>query len=262
MMSAIKFQQEGPVARISLNRPERRNALNYPVIDELLDVLESLTDDDSCRVVVISGEGSGFCSGDDMGGMGEPSGDRWKGKKASIAVLPQQALIRRLRTLPKPIIASIHGYALGMGLDMALACDLRVCTETTELGDPRTDRALYAATGITYQLPRIIGYGRALALMLMAERISGKEAERIGLVYKAVPETELSATVEGIVERLSKAATKSISVIKEQMAAQLDLPYDLAASHSIAIRNSYTLEDTQEGITAFFEKRAPRFTGQ
>ena len=93
--------------------------------------------------------------------------------------------------------------------------------------------------------------------MLMAERINGKEAERIGLVYKAVPETELSVAVEGIVEKLSKAATKSISVIKEQMAAQLDLQYDLAAYHSIAVRNSYTLEDTQEGITAFFEKRTP-----
>jgi enoyl-CoA hydratase/carnithine racemase len=99
-------------------------------------------------------------------------------------------------------------------------------------------------------------------MMLMAERISGKEAERIGLVYKAVPETELAVTVEGIVERLSKAATKSISVIKEQMAVQMDLPYDLAAYHSVATRNSYTLEDTQEGITAFFEKRAPCFTGQ
>ena len=98
--------------------------------------------------------------------------------------------------------------------------------------------------------------------MLMAERISGNEAERIGLVYKAVPETELSVTVEGIVERLSKAATKSISVIKEQLAAQLDLSYDLAARHSVAVRSSYTLEDTQEGITAFFEKRAPHFTGQ
>lgn len=261
-MSDIIFHREGPVVRISLNRPERRNALNYAVIDQLLDVLEPLTDDDDCRVVVINGEGSGFCSGDDMGGMGQPSDDRWRGKKASAAVLPQQTLIRTLRTLPKPVVVSIHGYALGMGLDMALACDLRVCTETAELGDPRTDRALYAATGITYQLPRIVGYGRALAMMLMAERISGKEAERIGLVYKAVPETELSVTVEGIIERLSKAATKSISVIKEQMMAQLDLPYDLAAGYSIAVRNSYTLEDTQEGITAFFEKRAPRFTGQ
>ena len=145
---------------------------------------------------------------------------------------------------------------------MALACDLKICTETAELGAPRTDRALYAATGITYQLPRAVGYGCALAMMLLAERISGKEAERIGLVYKAVPEEELTATVEGIVGKLATAATKSIAVIKEQMAVQMDLAYDLAARHSVAVRSSYSLKDTQEGITAFFEKRPPHFTGQ
>lgn len=261
-MPEVIVRRDGPVLRVSLNRPERRNALNYGVIDQLLDILEAVAGDDDCRVVVISGEGSGFCAGDDMGGMGQPTGVRWKGRKAAAAVLPQQTLIKTLRTLPKAVVASIHGYALGMGLDMALACDLRVCTETTQLGDPRAERALYAATGITYQLPRVVGYGRALAMMLMAERISGKEAERIGLVYKAVPEDELTATVEGIVGRLAKAATKSIAVIKEQMMAQLDLPYELAARHSVAVRSSYTLEDTQEGITAFFEKRAPHFTGR
>jgi enoyl-CoA hydratase/carnithine racemase len=261
-MSEVISRRDGAVLRVSLNRPERRNALNYAVIDQLLDVLEPVVTDDDCRVVVISGEGTGFCSGDDMGGMGQPTGERWKGRKAAAAVLPQQTLIKTLRTMPKPVVASIHGYALGMGLDMALACDLRVCTETAELGDPRTDRALYAATGITYQLPRAIGYGRALAMMIMAERISGKEAERIGLVYKAVPESKLAATVEGIVEKLTRAATKSIAVIKEQMAAQMDLTYELAARHSIAVRSSYTLEDTEEGVRAFFEKRPPRFTGR
>jgi len=261
-MAEVIVRRDGPVVRISLNRPERRNALTYDVIDLLIDALEPLADDDGCRVVVLSGEGSGFCSGDDMGGMGQPSSARWKGKKAGAAVLPQQTLIKTLRTLPRPVVASIHGYALGMGLDMALACDLRLCTETAELGDPRVERALYAATGITYQLPRVVGYGRALGMMLLAERISGTEAERIGLVHKAVPEGEFPATVEAIVQKLAGAATKSIAVIKEQMATQMDLTYDVAARHSVAVRNSYTLEDTQEGITAFFEKRAPRFTGQ
>jgi enoyl-CoA hydratase/carnithine racemase len=261
-MPEVIVRREPPIVRISLNRPERRNALNYGVIDQLLDALEPLQDDDDCRVVVISGEGSGFCSGDDMGGMGEPTGDRWKGTKAATAVLPQQALIRTLRTLPRPVVASIHGYALGMGLDMALACDIRICTETAELGDPRTDRALYAATGITYQLPRIVGYGRALAMMLLAERLSGKEAEHIGLVYRAVPDEELKPAVETIVARLAKAATKSIAVIKEQMAEQLDLTYELSARHSVSVRSSYILEDMQEGIRAFFEKRPPRFTGR
>lgn len=261
-MSEVIVRREGPVLRISLNRPERRNALSYEVINRMLDILEPVAEDHKCRVVVINGKGNGFCSGDDLKGMGTPPDPRWKGRKPNEAVLPQQALIHILRTLPKPVVVSIHGYALGMGLDMALACDLRVCTETAELGDPRSERALYAATGITYQLPRIVGYGRALGMMLMADRITGKEAERIGLVYKAVPEESLDSTVEGIVQRLSAAATKSIAVIKNQMANQLDMDYRQATNHSISIRASYTLEDTQEGITAFLEKRPAKFTGR
>ncbi len=261
-MPDVIIRREGPVFRISLNRPERRNALSHEVINQILEVLEPVAEDDECRVVVIDGTGNGFCAGDDLKGMGTPTDPRWKGRKPDGAVLPQQALIHTLRTLPKPVVVSIHGYALGMGLDMALACDLRICTETAELGDPRSERALYAATGITYQLPRVVGYGRALGMMIMADRISGKEAERIGLVYKAVPEESLESTVEAIVQRLSTAATKSIAVIKNQMVDQLDMDYQQAANHSIATRSSYTLEDTQEGITAFLEKRPATFTGK
>jgi 2-(1,2-epoxy-1,2-dihydrophenyl)acetyl-CoA isomerase len=261
-MPDIIIQHDGPVLRISLNRLERRNALSHDMINQMLGVLEPVAADEDCRVVVLDGKGTGFCAGDDLKGMGEATNPRWKGRKPNEAVLPQQALIHTLRTLPKPVVVSIHGYALGMGLDTALACDIRICTETAQLGDPRSERALYAATGITYQLPRVVGYGRALGMMLMADRISGKEAERIGLVYKAVPEDSLAATVDGIVNRLSTAATKSIAVIKKQMVDQLDMDYRQAANHSISIRGSYTLEDTQEGIKAFLEKRPAIFTGK
>lgn len=261
-MDEVIVNRDGPVLRIRLNRPESRNALNFDVIDQILDALEAVAGDDDCRVVLLSGEGNGFCAGDDLKGMGDPAGERWRGRKASGAVVPQQALIGTLRGLPKPVVVSIHGYALGMGLDMALACDLRICDERALLGDPRVERALYAATGITYQLPRHVGYGRALGMMFLAERIMGTEAERIGLVYKAVPGDELDSTVEEIVTRLASGATKSIAVIKAQMAKQMDLDYAQAASHSVFVRNSYTLEDTAEGIAAFLEKRRPSFTGK
>lgn len=261
-MAEIIVNKDGPVLRLRLNRPERRNAFTHLMIDQLLDALDAAAADENCRVVVLSGEGTGFSAGDDLHGMGEAKGHRWKGRKAASSVLPQQALIKTLRTLPKPVVASVHGYALGIGLDVALACDIRICTESAELGDPRAERALYAATGITYQLPRVVGYGRALAMMLLVERISGKEAERIGLVYRAVPEKELGGFVEQIVQKVARAATKSLAVIKEQMRAQLDMSYELATYHSISVRNSYTLEDQEEGVRAFLEKRPPRFTGR
>ncbi|MDP2919266.1 MAG: enoyl-CoA hydratase-related protein [Dehalococcoidia bacterium] len=261
-MPELIVKRDGPILRISLNRPERRNALNYRVIDGMLDALEAVAEDDGCRVVVLSGEGAGFCAGDDLHGMGQTSNPRWKGLKAGSAVLPQQALIKTLRTLPKPAVAAIHGFALGIGLDVALACDIRICTETAELGDPRAERALYAATGITYQLPRVVGYGRAVGMMFLAQRLSGKEAEQIGLVYKAVPEKEFGTVVESIVQKLAKAATKSIAVIKEQLVAQQDLTYDMAARHSVSVRNIYNLEDQPEGVNAFLQKRPPSFVGR
>jgi enoyl-CoA hydratase/carnithine racemase len=261
-MSELIVNRDGPVLRLNLNRPERRNALNHALIDALLDALEPAATDDTCRVVVLRGEGNGFCAGDDLHGMGEATGKRWKGRKAAQAVLPQQALIKTLRTLPKPVVVSIHGYALGIGLDVALAGDIRICTETAELGDPRVERALYAATGITYQLPRVVGYGRAISMMLLGERVDGKEAERIGLVYKAVPEKDLEKTVEGVVKRLARAATKSVAVIKEQLRAQIDMTYENAMYHAVSVRSSYTLEDMEEGVRAFLEKREARFKGR
>ena len=189
--------RDGPVLRLRLNRPERRNALTHAMIDQLLDALDRAAADETCRVVVLSDEGTGFSAGDDLRGMGEAKGPRWKGRKAGPSVLPQQALMKTLRALPKPVVVSIHGYALGIGLDVGLACDIRICIENAELGDPRAERALYAATGITYQLPRVIGYGRALEMMLLAERISGKNAERMGLGYRAVPEKDLARIQAG-----------------------------------------------------------------
>ena len=145
---------------------------------------------------------------------------------------------------------------------MALAADIRICAEDAQLGDPRSERAIYAATGVTNTLPRIVGYGRAIEMMLLAQRIDGREAQRIGAAYRAVPEEELASTTEDIVQTLARSATKSIAVIKAQLAAQMDLTYEAARAHSIWVRNTYTIEDSREGVSAFLEKRTAHFTGR
>lgn len=261
-MSQILAETDGVVRRIVLNHPEHLNALNHGMVDELLDALEAAADDDDCRVVVLSGAGRSFCTGDDLKGMGEWPGKRWEGHKLGGLPVPQQLLIQTLRELPRPVVAQIHGHALGMGLDMALACDIRICTESTQLGDPRADRALYAATGMLYQLPRAVGYGRAMEMMLLAQRISGVEAQQRGLVYRAVPEDQLEAAVGEVVDQLSRAATKSLMVIKRQLREQQDLAFPQAIMHSNHVRSTIAIEDGPEGSLAFREKREPRFTGR
>ncbi len=133
-MSTVIVEPQGAVFRLRLNRPERLNVLNYDLIGELLDGLERADADPQARVVVISGEGRAFCAGDDLKGMGEVGDRRWEGRKlVDGAPLPQQALIAALRSFAKPVVAAMHGHALGMGLDMALACDIRLCSPTARM---------------------------------------------------------------------------------------------------------------------------------
>ena len=206
--SQVRSEVDGAVHRLMLNRPERLNSLSHVMVDQLLDELDAAEADDDCRVVVIRGEGRAFCAGDDLKGMGEWPGQRWKGHKMAALPVPQQLLISRLRELSRPVVAAIHGFAFGMGLDMALACDIRICTDTTQMGELRAERALYAATGVLYQLPRVVGYGRAIEMILLAERVSGSEAQQRGLVYRSVPEDQFEETVAEVVERLAHAANK------------------------------------------------------
>lgn len=259
-MSNVIVDREDGVTTLTMNRPERLNSMTHELIDELLDALEAVTEDDDCRVVVLQGAGRAFCAGDDLKSMGEVPMDRWQGRTP--VVMPQQRLIATLRSLHKPVVARLHGHVLGMGLDTALACDIRICTDDTQLGDPRADRALYAATGMLYQLPRIVGYGRALEMMLLAERIGGQEAHRRGLVYRSVPEDELDMAVETVVAQLRKSATKSLAMLKMQLREQQDLSFEEAHRHSIWTRATYKIEDGREGIEAFLEKRDFQFTGR
>jgi len=197
-----------------------------------------------------------------MGQWPQEYAHRRPGGSHGEAPIPQQELLRLLRRLPKPTIAVMHGSVLGVGLDLACACDIRVCTEDTILGDPRILQARYSATGITYVLPRLIGQSQAVRLLLLGEQIDGREAERIGLVYRAYPAQQFPGEVEKLLQQVASMATRSYAIIKQQILDELDMPYETALMHSMAIRQTNVIQDRVEGIRAFLEKRPPKYEGR
>lgn len=267
MTAEILAERDGGILRLTLARPEAGNALTYPMMTALTAHLAAAGDGPEVRCVVVCGQGADFCTGDsplaeERGAWPAALAHRRPGGAHGAAPLPEQVLVRTLRALPKPVIAVVQGRALGLGLDIACACDIRLVAADASFGDPRVTQGRHAATGITYVLPRLIGLSQAMRLSLLGEQIDGAEAERIGLAYRAVPPAELEAEAGKLAQTVAAMATRSYAVIKQQIREQLDLPYEMALLHSLAVRQTNVIEDRAEGQRAFAEKRAPRYTGR
>jgi 2-(1,2-epoxy-1,2-dihydrophenyl)acetyl-CoA isomerase len=260
----IEVEQEGAVGVITINRPEKMNALNYKTIEEMLNALESIAEDDGIRAVVITGAGDrAFSAGDQIGGMA-PATPR-RGESASMTMdrrVRQNALIKAIIGLRKPVIAMINGHCYGMGQDMALACDFRFAAADAMMGDIRAKRAINASTGATYLLPRIVGLPKAIEILYTGVTFDGKEAERIGYVNKAIARQELRPYTLAFASQLAAGPTKYLGVIKRQLFQELDMDLDTALEMCGMQWDAETIEDRTEGVQSFKEKRPPRFTGR
>jgi len=247
-----------------LNRVDRHNALTWELIGALKAVLATAAGDIALRAVVLSGGASAFCRGDDedMGEWPSSYAHRRPGGSHGPAPVPLQDMLSALRALPKPTVAAIRGAALGSGLDLACACDIRVCTHDSALGDPRVLQAEFAVTGITHVLPRLVGQSQAMRMLLLGEQVGGREAQRIGLVYRSVDSDTFDGFVDDLAARIATMATRSYAIMKQQIIDELDMPYDTALMHSMAIRQTNVIEDRAEGQRSFLEKRPARFTGR
>jgi enoyl-CoA hydratase/carnithine racemase len=259
-------EPQAGVTRITLNRPERLNAMNSALIGELHHVLAEIAVDAACRVVVLTGAGRGFCAGLDLGGYGPaPRSEGLDRVGATFATQTDiAALVPRLRSLPQPMIAAVNGPAAGGGLALALASDIRIASTAARFNVAFVRLGLSGCDiGVSWLLPRLIGASRAWELMLTGRIIGADEADRIGLVLRVVADDELQRTTLETAGLIAANAPWGVRMTKEVMWSQLEvgsLQAGIDLENRTQVLSSMT-GDMQEAMAAFLEKRPPNYGG-
>ena len=245
------------VATLTLNRPEKKNAINSTMFGELLEVFREVNDSTADRVLVITGAGDGFCSGADLSVRGEDK----RNPLARLHWVGDIALA--LHRIQKPVIAKVNGVAAGAGMNLALGCDLIVASDTARFSEIFAKRGLSIDFGGSWLLPRLIGMHKAKELALFADIISAKEAAELGLVNRVVPAGQLDAFVADWADRLAAGAPMALAMTKRLLTNSFAVSMDeaLEAEGMAQSVNFYT-DDTKEAIAAFLEKREPKFKGR
>ncbi len=258
-MEPVLCEVADMVMTITLNRPEIRNAMDAESSALLLDCLYRAADDADVRVVVITGAGEGFCSGADVRRIGEG------GKLGTTRRLREKhhMVVRMLREMEKPTVASVNGAAVGLGCDFALACDLRIASDRAFFAELFIKRGIMPDCGGTWLLPKLVGLGKAFEMIYLGERVSAEEALRIGLVNWVVPHEKLREETDAIARRL--AAGPPIAYAQAKRAINAGLTADFVRGLEYEIEGQMIClasEDKEEGVRAWKEKRPPRFKGK
>jgi enoyl-CoA hydratase len=249
---------ENHVAVVTINRPDKRNALNATVRRELIEALDRLRNDDAARVVVITGAGDkAFIAGADITEFAQrtPVDQR--------LVMAERRIFDEVAEFPKPVIAMINGFALGGGCELALACDVRIAGKSAKLGQPEIKLGIIPGGGGTQRLPRMVGVGNALRLILTGELIAADEAHRLGLVDVLVEDVELQSRTMQIAHAMAAHSPLALRLAKTAVRASEDMPLSagLAFERELFI-TAFGSEDKKEGVAAFFEKRVATFKGK
>lgn len=257
--STILFELHDGVAIVTLNRPDKLNALNRTVLAELADVVSRLESDDSIRGAIITGAGpKAFVAGADISELSSQGPVDGKARAQT-----GQLIFRRLERCGKPVIAAVNGFALGGGCELAMACHLRVASEAARFGQPEVKLGIGPGYGGTVRLPRLVGKGRALELLLTGDMIDATEAFRIGLANRVVPADRLMAESEALLRKILENGPLALASVLEGVDTGLALSMDdaLLLEANQFGRLSATA-DMREGTTAFLEKRKASFSGR
>jgi len=251
----LLWRRDGPILTLTLNRPDRLNAFNAEMFRDLAQAVQIISGQTDIGVVVLTGAGRAFCSGADLNNVSQYHSDA-EGDSLAQGIRQAQKVFDAVEGIPQPVIAAMNGHAVGAGLQVALACDFRIAAHGTKLGLSDVKIGIVPALGATIRLPRLIGIAKTKELILTGDLIDADEAHRIGMVNQVVEKELLDQTVRELTEKLASRAPLAIAAAKRLLNESAPLE-QVALAQSRLIKSA----DALEGISAFFQKRKPHFTG-
>lgn len=256
---SIRFERERGVALITLNNPERRNALTEEMKEEILSALQGVEGEAELRALVLTGAGTAFCAGGDIRRIGQ----RLTPEEIRETMQRSQRLLRKLFYLEKPVVAAVNGDAVGIGCNLALAADFVLASEKVRFAEIFVKIGLVPDFGGLYLLPRLVGLAKSKELTYLGEMLSAQEAKEMGLIYKVVPHEELRSEALEFAQRLAAMPTLAIGRAKRVLNRAFNLTLEEVLEREIELQTFlHQTEDHREGIQAFLEKRKPRFQGR